>query len=182
MKAMYALPVVAVLLLGGFSACSQDDDLFEYDLGNDGVSTLAKRSMGRNGETVVPPTPPKEDEEDEPRRILLGSEDFYEMAYIPVIFTTDDGYAHYEDRFVGIGGTVNLYWEEGKNGLVAHYHADIVCDGEGIEGYVNQISTPNKGVVAVDFGVSVENADASSVRLGVTIEVNPEFDYDHAFD
>ena len=48
MKAMYALPVVAVSS-GGFSACSQDDDLFEYDLGNDGVETLAKRSMGRNG-------------------------------------------------------------------------------------------------------------------------------------
>ena len=48
MKAMYALPVVAVSS-GGFSACSQDDDLFEYDLENDGVATLTKRSMGRNG-------------------------------------------------------------------------------------------------------------------------------------
>lgn len=48
MKAMYALPVVAVLS-GGFSVCSQDDGLFEYDLENDGVETLTKRSMGRNG-------------------------------------------------------------------------------------------------------------------------------------
>ena len=48
MKAMYALPVVAVLS-GGFSACSQDDDLFKYDLGNDGGGNLAKRSMGRRG-------------------------------------------------------------------------------------------------------------------------------------
>ena len=54
-KKMFALPVVAMLLVGGFSACSQDDDLFEYDLGNDEVATLAKRSMPRNGEAIIPP-------------------------------------------------------------------------------------------------------------------------------
>ncbi len=53
-KRMFALPIVAMLLVGGFSACSQDDDLFEYDLGNDEVATLAKRSMPRNGESIVP--------------------------------------------------------------------------------------------------------------------------------
>ena len=54
-KRMFALPIVAMLLVGGFSACSQDDDLFEYDLGNDEVATLAKRSMPRNGEAIIPP-------------------------------------------------------------------------------------------------------------------------------
>ena len=53
-KRMFALPVVAMLLAGSFSACSQDEDLFEYDLGNDDVATLAKRSMPRNGESIVP--------------------------------------------------------------------------------------------------------------------------------
>ena len=53
-KRMFALPIVAMLLVGGFSACSQDDDLFEYDLRNDEVATLAKRSMPRNGESIVP--------------------------------------------------------------------------------------------------------------------------------
>ena len=45
MKAMYALPVVAVLS-GGFSACSQDDGLFEYDLGNDGGGNLGEEKYG----------------------------------------------------------------------------------------------------------------------------------------
>ena len=53
-KRMFTLPIVAMLLVGGFSACSQDDDLFEYDLRNDEVATLAKRSMPRNGESIVP--------------------------------------------------------------------------------------------------------------------------------
>ena len=55
LKKWFALPVVAMLLVGSFSACSQDDDLFEYDLGNDEVATLAKRSMPRNGEAIIPP-------------------------------------------------------------------------------------------------------------------------------
>ena len=56
-KKFIILPVVAMLMVCGFSACSQDDDLFEYDLGNDEVATLAKRSMPRNGETITPPKP-----------------------------------------------------------------------------------------------------------------------------
>ena len=55
-KKFIILPVVTILMVCGFSACSQDDDLFEYDLGNDGVATLAKRSMPRNGEVITPPT------------------------------------------------------------------------------------------------------------------------------
>ena len=51
-KKFIILPVVAMLMVCGFSACSQDDDLFEYDLGNDEVATLAKRSMPRNGESL----------------------------------------------------------------------------------------------------------------------------------
>ena len=54
-KKFIILPVVAMLMVCGFSACSQDDDLFEYDLGNDEVATLAKRSMPRNGEVIIPP-------------------------------------------------------------------------------------------------------------------------------
>ena len=53
-KKFIILPVMAMLMVCGFSACSQDDDLFEYDLGNDEVATLAKRSMPRNGESIVP--------------------------------------------------------------------------------------------------------------------------------
>ena len=51
-KKFIILPVVAMLMVCGFSACSQDDDLLEYDLGNDEVATLAKRSMPRNGESL----------------------------------------------------------------------------------------------------------------------------------
>ena len=54
-KKFIILPVVAMLMVCGFSACSQDDDLLEYDLGNDEVATLAKRSMPRNGEAIIPP-------------------------------------------------------------------------------------------------------------------------------
>lgn len=56
-KKFIILPVVAMLMVCGFSACSQDDDLLEYDLGNDEVATLAKRSMPRNGETTNPSQP-----------------------------------------------------------------------------------------------------------------------------
>ena len=54
-KKFIILPVMAMLMVCVFSACSQDDDLFEYDLGNDEVATLAKRSMPRNGEVIIPP-------------------------------------------------------------------------------------------------------------------------------
>ena len=183
MKAMYALPVMAVLL-GGFSACSQDDDLFEYDLGNDGVATLAKRSMGRNGESVVPPTPPKEDEEDEPRRITMGSEDFYEICSISIPLISNTGVLHYEERLVGLGGTVTLYWVEGKDNISPHFDASVSFDGyDNLEGYVSHIGNPNSGgIVLVSVVAGPKEEGSGSAVITVAVETNPEFDYDNAFD
>lgn len=182
-KKWFALPVAAMLLVGGFSACSQDDDLFEYDLGNDGVSTLAKRSMGRNGEAVLPPTPPKE-EEDNPRRISLGSGDFYEVCIISIPLISNIGGLHYEERPVGIGGKVTLYWVEGKGSTPAHFDASVSFDGyDNLEGYVSHIGNPNSGgIVLVSVVAGPKEEGSGSATITVEVATNPDFDYEHAFD
>ena len=93
-KKFIILPVVAMLMVCGFSACSQDDDLFEYDLGNDEVATLAKRSMPRNGEVVIIPP-----ESQDPSRTYRGAEVIFDV--LEYTATSED-----DIRYDGLGQTV----------------------------------------------------------------------------
>ena len=182
-KKFIILPVVAMLMVCGFSACSQDDDLFEYDLGNDEVATLAKRSMPRNGEVIIPPTPPKEDDEKKPRKIQLGYGDFYQICPISIPLISNTGEVHYEERLVGIGGTVVLYWVEGKDGKSPHFEATLSFEGEGLEGSISEISEPNSGgIVYVQIVAGPNEEDSGTATITVEVETDPGFDYNHAFD
>ena len=58
-KRIGLMTIAAGLAITSFNACSQDEDLEGYVLNEgNGVSTLAKRSMGRSGESTNPPKPP----------------------------------------------------------------------------------------------------------------------------
>ena len=148
---------MAMLMVCVFSACSQDDDLFEYDLGKDEAATLAKRSMPRNGEAIIPPTPPKEDEEDVPRRIELGSADFYEVRSIPVLLFDNMGTPFFTSRPGGIGGTITVFAVEEGNNQPAHFDASLSFDGEDLKGNIAQISRPQRGIISVEFIAYIYN-------------------------
>lgn len=60
------MTIAAGLAITSFNACSQDEDLEGYVLNEEnGVSTLAKRSMGRGGESTGPVTPSRKNKEQE---------------------------------------------------------------------------------------------------------------------
>ena len=193
-KKFIILPVVAMLMVCGFSACSQDDDLLEYDLGNDEVATLAKRSMPRNGEVITPPTPPKEDEEDVPRRIELGSADFYEVRSIPVLLFDNMGTPFFTSRPGGIGGTITVFAVEEGNNQPAHFDASLSFDGEDLKGNITQISRPQKGIISVEFIAYIYNDVLDDIdkiigiegwefqNMGVNVEIDPDFDLERAFN
>lgn len=171
----------AMLLTGTFISCSQNDELMEYDLENNEVYTLAKRNMTRSGETIVPPQPPKE-EEPTPRKIQLGNASYNETHFIPFRLECNEGYVNWETRPITFSGDVNLFWTEAYGVHPAQFEAVVTCDGENVECYVIEISRQKRDLVTVSFGFNVEYADASSVQAGVNIRIDPDFDFEHAFD
>ena len=140
-KKFIILPVVAMLMVCGFSACSQDDDLLEYDLGNDEMATLAKRSMPRNGESL--PGGSGGSQPANPSWSCIAEKDYYEL--IPFVFGSSEPGSHslgngYYELISGVNLDIKAYRRqkvddedkvENNDQATYEYHATVNFDSDG---------------------------------------------------
>ena len=100
-KRIGLMTIAAGLAITSFNACSQDEDLEGYVLNEgNGVSTLAKRSMGRGGESTGPVAPSREyDEREVTFEYVEGS-------------IADDAHVYYDGLTVKV--RYSFIWENHK--------------------------------------------------------------------
>ena len=149
-KRIGLMTIAAGLAITSFNACSQDEDLEGYVLNEgNGVSTLAKRSMGRGGESTGPVTPSRKTDErkvtfeyvqgtanDEDEIHYDGIEIFVGYSYIFMNHTPSDVRLEYFYA-EGFGDTFNFDIEEVQLVESLGYgHYDLVCSAVDRSNYV----------------------------------------------
>ena len=149
-KRIGLMTIAAGLAITSFNACSQDEDLEGYVLNEgNGVSTLAKRSMGRGGESTEPVAPSrKHDEEKVTFHYVPGTaNDEDEIHYDGIVIFV--GYSYIFRNHTPSDVRLEYFYAEGSEDTfdfdieevqlvesLGYGHYDLVCSAVDRSNYV----------------------------------------------